>query len=61
MLLYWLTSGDYTVGVIMWTDTGQTYISIILALILQDGFPGLDMILLIFMTKGSPREVFRSQ
>lgn len=61
MLLYWLASGDYTVGVIVWTDTGQTYISIILALILRDGFPGLDMILLIFMAEGSPKEVFRSQ
>jgi hypothetical protein len=26
MLLYFLASDDYTVGVIVWTDTGHTYI-----------------------------------
>ena len=28
MLLYLLTSGDYTVRVIVWTDTGQTVVSL---------------------------------
>jgi hypothetical protein len=26
MLRYLLASDDYTVGVVVWTDTGQTYI-----------------------------------
>ena len=52
MLLYLLTSGGYTVRVIVWTDTGQTVVSlfhIIFALLSQFVFSSLEMIALNIM------------
>jgi hypothetical protein len=47
-----LTSGDYTVRVIVWTDTGQTVVSlfhIIFAVLAQFVFSSLEMIALDIM------------
>uniref|UniRef100_A0A0A9AU64 Uncharacterized protein n=1 Tax=Arundo donax TaxID=35708 RepID=A0A0A9AU64_ARUDO len=54
MLLYRLTSGDYTVRVIVWTDTGQTFCfashnDFFVFAILR--FPGLAVVSLKFMAR----------
>lgn len=47
MFLHWLASGDYTVRVAVWTDTGQTFnitqFILGLAMLSQNEFPGLTM------------------
>lgn len=56
MLLQSLASGDYAVRVTAWTDTGQTCILYFaihnrLVMFLQNGFPGLALVVLSSMPK----------
>jgi len=63
VLLYLLTSGDYTVRVIVWTDTGQTVVSlfhIIFALLSQFVFSSLEMITLNIIPFGLNKFLLRA-